>query len=104
MDPIQLPLPGMPPAPRRTPKAQTEQGYSDQVDAELVALARANRPTVAWWWGVRKHDGRTGAQCYVCGEWMAYWSHQHPMTVTAKAAVKQHRLTHWRAVANGLRG
>jgi len=97
-------------------KARAQQQGSNGEDDQLTLQARARRPKVRHWWGVRKwrtaddaYDPnelvapdpavtgivqRQGAWCYVCEKPIATWSSRWPMTEQAKAAVELHRLQH----------
>jgi hypothetical protein len=83
---------------------------------DLLERARANHPTVAWWWGARLGDWITvkatkalreatgggnvkvarsfGAQCYVCDTQITTWARNYPMTLRAKQAVERHKFLH----------
>lgn len=95
---VQMAIPGIEVRTVKLPKAATLQLVTDERDAKLTAVARANNNRVLWWWGVRKIDGLTGAVCYVCGQPIATWSHRFAMTEQAKRAVHDHRMSHWRDV------
>jgi hypothetical protein len=61
---------------------------------KLVALARLTHPTVSWWWGMRQHDSKFGAFCYLHDELIVTWNRRYPMTLKAKVAVGNHRALH----------
>lgn len=104
----------------RTTWAQRAQGFSNDLDLTLRALARRVHPKVQWWWGRRQWwDGvdpddpitdtvevtgvypayrRTGAWCYVCDCPIAIWSGRWPMTLTARERVNDHRLLHLQGI------
>ncbi len=82
-------------APRGRPsKAERDQLTADELDVILVDLARANNRLVAWWWGTRARDERSGAFCYICDDWIVNYSRNWPVTLEAKKAIHAHRAVH----------
>lgn len=99
-----------------TPVAATLQLGAGPEDRDLTIKARAARPGVRWWWGVRKWwtpvqseesspfavtDGEggwtvqsNGAWCYLCDRPIATWSSRWPPTEQAKARIALHRTLH----------
>lgn len=77
------------------PRAQREQASSGEYDQLMTNLARQNHPTVAWWWGFRRHalDGHV-AVCYVCDQTITA-VRPNGLTGDHRAAILDHRATHW---------
>lgn len=81
------------------PRAAVAQGDVAPWDWQLTALARARRPAVLWWWGVRRvRLGVAGAVCYLDGVTITTWASRWPITRTAADAVLVHRELHAHAL------
>lgn len=76
------------------PWAALQQPVRDHIDFLLTEQARAGVRTIAWWWGKRQKDGKAGAYCYLCDDWIVSWDVRWPMTDTAKRIVDEHRKHH----------
>jgi hypothetical protein len=78
-----------------SPRAAQLQSATNEADRQLIALARRRSPTVAWWWGVRKTEGTTGAFCYICRTVIVAGALNLGITSEQSAAIDQHRAEHW---------
>jgi hypothetical protein len=76
------------------PRARELQGGGNGADDVLTLRARAGHGRRVHWWGRRTRDGRTGAWCYLCAEFICTWSGGYPITEAARAAIRQHRTMH----------
>ena len=76
------------------PAAQRLQDHSNLADAVLTGEARDRNPRVRWWWGRRWRQGRNGAWCYLCDEFIAGWSSKWPITLGAVRTINRHRRDH----------
>lgn len=76
------------------PRAAEIQGGSNTADGPLVLAARIVEPRRRWWWGSRYLQGKRGAWCYVCNEFITTWSGRWPITVTAQLEIRAHRTAH----------
>lgn len=76
------------------PWAQRMQPTSDYHDFALTNDARNGARPIVWWWGKRRMDGKAGAYCYLCDEWITHWDVRWPMTESAKQVVMEHRRGH----------
>lgn len=81
--------------------ARSQQLIEGPYDDHLTLLARMTRPGIRHWWGRRRAEGKNGALCYLCYEFIATWSSQWPMTEAAKSRIAVHRLTHIRELLDG---
>lgn len=63
-------------------------------EEDLMRLARANHPTVAWWHGRRMTPAAFGAYCYVCNSLIVSWSRRWPITNKAKGEIETHKMFH----------
>ena len=71
-----------------------EQWYTTPVDWELWAIAKAKRPTVAWWWGARRDMDAAGAYCYVCDAAIHRYDVSRGLTMRGRLIVMTHRYGH----------
>jgi len=88
-------IPGMLGNSPHRPRAATLQRQLNTADDVLVNLARRKRPTVAWWWGVRKHDGVMCAWCYLCDRVIVDGALNVDITEAQADAIDEHKRTHW---------
>lgn len=72
-------------------------------DDTLVGLARSRHPTVAWWWGVRKHDGVMCAWCYLCDRVIVEGALNVGITEAQVDAVDRHRAEHWQDLLQAIK-
>lgn len=77
------------------PRAATLQRKIESVDDALVTLARAQHPTVAWWWGVRTIAGIKCAWCYVCNEVIVEGALNVGITEAQSDEIDEHKRGHW---------
>lgn len=77
------------------PRAATLQRTLTTTDDVLVNLARRQHPTVAWWWGVRKHEGVMCAWCYVCNTKIVDGALNVGITEAQTDAIEAHKREHW---------
>lgn len=76
-------------------RAQREQATTTEWDVRLIALARRKRPTVAFWWGVRKLDGSTWAYCYCCDARITTVSDREGISQAKRDTILAHRADHY---------
>lgn len=91
---IQLTIPGERSADAYRPKAQRDQLVVEDWDHALIAMARASRPGVFWWYGYRTVDGKEQAVCYVCGKDMAKITSHGTVYRPAAERIMKHRASH----------
>lgn len=76
-------------------RAQKLQATIGTPDSVLTDLARRQHPSVAWWWGVRRAEGRMSAWCYVCSGPILFGALNARITDDQQAEILAHRATHW---------
>lgn len=81
-----------------SPRAAQLQRQREPLDQVLTELARQQHPTVAWWWGVRKHRGTTCAWCYVCNTVIVVGALNVGITEAQQGDIDAHRTEHWQDV------
>jgi hypothetical protein len=77
-------------APSTSPRLVLPRSGSDR----LLRAARANHPTVGFWWGRRQIDGHGWVYCYVCDEPVIQWGGQTPLPQNVSGAIIRHRQQH----------
>lgn len=84
------------------PKAAADQLTVFDWETDLVALARVNHATVAWWHGYRAGDDGYGSVCYICDRFIANWSGNSGPPMAARKLIDTHK-SHHRAGTTVLR-
>lgn len=83
------------------PRCAKLQRDHDDWEWSLVDLARTHHPRIVWWWGTRGARGKSGAYCYVCGDYVATWALSFPITDKAKNQLAAHRDWHKSRINRG---
>lgn len=76
------------------PYAQRQQWYDTDLDLALHTAAAAKVNTRLWWWGRSQSQGRNGAMCYICEQWIETYDAGRPMSAPVRVKLMAHRSTH----------
>lgn len=87
-------LPPLAVAPLNLPRAAADQGDVQAFEYGLLAVARHNHPTVAWWHGYRRAEERFGSYCYVCETFIVTWSGNSGPPMPARHEIDAHKMSH----------
>ncbi len=71
------------------------------LDRALTQEAWRKHPRARNWWGRRTLEGKHGARCYLCDEFIATWSSRWPITERAQFKIAVHRESHIRELLDG---
>lgn len=76
------------------PYAQRQQWYDTALDEALWQAARTAVGSRHWWWGRAQNQGRGGAMCYVCNEWICTYDYGRAMSNPVRETLMAHRAKH----------
>lgn len=100
--PVQLANDDWSPQPTGKSRAQREQASTSEWDHRMVDIARLERPTIAWWWGVRRDETGHWARCYVCNTNIVKVSDRPGISADQRSSIHDHRATHYQDMINEL--